>query len=485
MAADEELLDVDGMFWWSTDKASPGFICPPAAVGGRLKVSGDGLSRLELIGTLTAVPDVFMNMLQPNKILDKAVSIHGVLRNGGAVVLGRLRRNGSSVVSMGLSSEGYIALDCQVYSGESRPAQRQVFRSLQLDLTQLDDWFHVRSIDVTPKRSGYQLRVNVRPAVEYQVGDDRLSISFAVSPSPKNVSYARIVKSADIRQSILLNLRYRRGKDIAQHRADAGHVEDLLFLLTGLRVRLPWPVLSNGTRRCTYYYARDEGKSEPVKWNDCWTAWGQIKPSFGEYFTALRRQRDELGPGLYLYLGTRRMSKLFLENQFVNLIWGLESLHRRALATPVATANKLQQKIDRILGQIALAKDKQWLSERLKNAAEPSLGERLTELFRELPLQIEPGRLRAFGIECARIRNDISHFGGARHNSYEDFSARLRLIMEVLPDLYHALLMQRVGLQLDLIQAWFKDGVHSYGYRKLFSKLGLLPPADVDPEPEV
>lgn len=148
-------------------------------------------------------------------------------------------------------------------------------------------------------------------------------------------------------------------------------IEDLLLLLTGQRIYVPWPTIIGRGKICTYYFARNAEVARPVKSSDCWTSWGIVQSSFGRLFDALRRGRDELGPGLYLYLGTRRASKLFIENRFMNLIWGLESLHRKTPECTETDGNGLQAKIDRILDQIEAPKDKKWLTNKLKNDLAP------------------------------------------------------------------------------------------------------------------
>ena len=62
------------------------------------------------------------------------------------------------------------------------------------------------------------------------------------------------------------------------------------------------------------------------------------------------------------------------------------------------------------------------VGETLEHAHEPPLEQRLFEVFKALPLGLDEKRLRAFCHACAKLRNDISYFGGERHDaSYSEF----------------------------------------------------------------
>jgi hypothetical protein len=99
------------------------------------------------------------------------------------------------------------------------------------------------------------------------------------------------------------------------------------------------------------------------------------------------KKRERLGPGFYLYLGTRRGVELYIENRFVTLITGLEALHRRIRIDDGGRGVK--ERVARIVACVDDTKDKKWLTKRLKNAHEPNLEERLFDLFTSVDLHIE------------------------------------------------------------------------------------------------
>jgi hypothetical protein len=157
------------------------------------------------------------------------------------------------------------------------------------------------------------------------------------------------------------------------------------------------------------------------------------------------------------------------------LVWGLESLHRRR-AQPARGAEKLQAKIARILSQIEKEKDKKWLERQLEHAGEPSLEQRIFETLEGLPLDLDKDNLRKFAAGCADKRNEISHYGGRRHEgNYDNELEELHKKSEALSNLYHLLLLREIGIDDERLHMIAARGLRSYGIKSSFVQVGLLP----------
>src|SRR3979411_2250564 len=70
--------------------------------------------------------------------------------------------------------------------------------------------------------------------------------------------------------------------------------------------------------------------------------------------------------------GLRRGTAMYIEDRYVNLIWGLEAVHRKKGGGSDAVAAK----VNRILDKIDDANGKRWLAKRLERAHEPPLEQR-------------------------------------------------------------------------------------------------------------
>jgi epoxyqueuosine reductase QueG len=152
---------------------------------------------------------------------------------------------------------------------------------------------------------------------------------------------------------------------------------------------------------------------------------------------------------------------IYLENRFVNLIWGMESYHRSKGTKRVADV-KLQEKIDRILAHVP-KKDVKWLARQLNHGAEPSLETRIFETLISLPLNLDQDRCRAFAKSCGDRRNEISHYGGQRQNGiYNDFIMDLAKKSDALEYLHHALLLHEMQIEDKIVYNYIFNNYKSY-----------------------
>jgi hypothetical protein len=144
---------------------------------------------------------------------------------------------------------------------------------------------------------------------------------------------------------------------------------------------------------------------------------------------------------------------MYIEHGFVNLIWGIESLHR--IAHPdlkgSTSASEMVEGFRRILEaqKTTLNSDeRRWFDRATKLASEPNLKDRIEDLFSRLPWRVESNSLAKFADECAHRRNDLSHHGGPRNSgshAYETFLLQLMKLSGALGVLYHAALLQKIG----------------------------------------
>ncbi|MCC3742879.1 hypothetical protein LLQ54_23785 [Rouxiella badensis] len=207
----------------------------------------------------------------------------------------------------------------------------------------------------------------------------------------------------------------------------------------------------------------------------------QVKDRFGGLLGTWLLKRAALGPGIHLYLGTVRNRHLYIEHQFVNMIWGLEALSRRnELSLPIEVPDKQAAKGLRILAEIEnnvkfKSDDKRWLKNLLTRAAERSLEERLYEVISPVAIDIDPARLRDFCKECARLRNDLSHYGGERSpGDYDAFIQDIHPRMKTLRQLYRLIILNIIGVEDPLLRWSMYNSRHSLEFLHWLTVAGLI-----------
>ncbi len=446
------ILEDRGIFWWNDEPVPETQFAPDASVGGKITIEDNGQIRLELDAMMPGEQNPFSVLRYSSKPIGR--NIHGLL-NGDSrhVLLLDVIHNGGTVQTANVSQERYLALQCLV-SQETFKRDRKTplrFGALTVDFKGFEDWLWLQAIQVNRGRTVLSARYKKEKDRHYKVPFGKISIEYDLSAPYFSVSKQRelnLVESARVkikpRQSILL-------EDCKTYYR---HIEDLLILLTSSDHNLGWPTLvpAGSKQRAELYFMRPRSEAKAPAAYECLISFPEIAAYFGDLFAALVETREQYGPGLYLYLSTRRGMKMFFEHRFVSLIWGLEAFDRHGRGEMQAD-KALSDKIDRILAQIADSKDRRWLRGRLKNAAEPSLADRLFSIFSMLPLPFDLVGLRRFCEECQARRNDISHFGGLRKRElkYEDFFRDLEGKSDALAGLYHLHLLMAIGVSKELL----------------------------------
>ncbi|UTD29405.1 HEPN domain-containing protein [Bradyrhizobium sp. WD16] len=458
-----------GVFWWHDEAVAEGLLAPDAHVAGLLRVEENGRAVLELDGYLPNPHDPMAPMSRE----PVTRCIQGLLKGSGErVLLCDLNRNGGRFSTNGISYEKFSAAHCLIgrsvfITGTAAP----LFATLTIPLTGFEDWLRLGVIEVEDTPDTITLKYKARDDISYPDGDGTLTLIFDIEVdaagmlgthaySLKQVVYARLnLNTPNTLNDLALQFRM---------------FEDLLKLLTGSDYELGWPFmdLPDGSR-CRWYFQRMKSK-EPVEapshYNTV-TAFPELRNAFGAIWSRWKAMRDEFGPGFYLYLGLRRGMAMYIEHRFVNLIWGLEAFHRKK----GGSSDSIAAKVSRILDKIDIAKDKRWLAKRLEHAHEPSLEQRLFEMFKALPLGLDEEKLRIFCHACAKLRNDISHFGGERHDaSYSEFLNDANTKSDALSVLYHALLLHEVGIDGWILKRWAFDSFLSGPIKSHFVQAGLL-----------
>jgi hypothetical protein len=344
---------------------------------------------------------------------------------------------------------------------------------IRLPLGSLRAWLDLPFPETAPVEGGFDVHYPAEPDFEYLLALGRLVIT---SSTTANADFA--ARTLTVAQQASMEFSLVQGMSIEKVTELYSDIEDLLVLLTDQEVALDWPIikLSESSASATLYCTRRSQKAAIFSRIDCWLLFSQIVGNFGNIVDKWLELRDELGPAFHLYLGTRRGVDLYEEHRFVNLIWGLESLHRRIHGDSVSP--RAQAKVARILASVGELnrRDRGWLEDRLLRAVEPSLSERIDALLSDLPLRVAPGRVTAFAGKCSKLRNDVSHRGGPHLRSeYAEFVLSIHVLSDALDPLYHAAILLRLGITSEQIEHIFFAAFRSFVIRSQLQLAGLHP----------
>jgi len=450
------IFEERGLFWWADEAVPEKQFAPDSCVAGLLIISDDQLIDKDIQGLL--------------KTSNKRVLLNGLTGGGG------------QFSTSGMSYENYIAGQCLVADGFAKPPATRAFKEIIVPLAGFEEWLRLAAIKVTSSNRVVSVKYKRPKDAVYPTADGKLSIHFESAGDSSGTVFGMTLSLKETASAVL---RFRKPLALKDLIAQYQLLEDLLLVLTGSDHTLDWPwIAADKTARYRLYFPKlgSKAASPPPKAHECVTNFVQLRERFGDIWSGWKKKREAFGPGFYLYLGTRRGVRLYIENRFVNLVFGLEAFHR--IKFPSSGETRLDAKIERIVAQVSRATDKKWLARVLKHAGEPPLDQRLYATLREVPLGLDQTRLRRFCEECGKLRNDISHFGGQRHNEtpYNDFILDLESKGQALAALYQALLLYEIGIDAKIIKAWMFDGFGSFPIKYHFVKADLLDKSVLDPK---
>ena len=474
------ILKERGLFWWNDQTVPNGRFAPKARVSGQLTIENDGGIALEIDGMMSFPGEAISGMMQEEaRIQDNR--IQGILNaTDRHVLLIDISNGGARTSTHGFSTEGYRARDClvrqQLFPATSAPPTSS---RLEIGLDGLEAWLQLGSI--TSSRSPERVAVEyVRPVpAVYQTEDGLLELNFHLTGA--NLAGGRS-DEVSMKEKVGLVLSLKEPVALDGLREHFRVVEDLLVLLIGSHYRLDWPFLSlDDDQRVRWYFRRFSGDDVPSapKWHECWTNFIELRDAFGAIWSNWKAKREIFGPGVYMYLSILRGVSLYTEHRFVNLVWGIEALHRAK--HPTAGSAKVLERIENVLSEISKPKDKKWLQQKLKHAHEPALEQRIYEVLKSIPIDIEQKRLRAFATSCATARNDLSHFGGHRQGAQNAFSKKLHNLSEALSILYRCVLLAEIGVDSTIVKRQLHGigGLESARLQWCMADVGLIDKASL------
>lgn len=464
-----------GVFWWFQAEHD-NTASLETSVPGALTISEEGNITLELDGPLwyenpdiSLRWDVSRSLPYENKIAGRL----NVSREAN-VLLFDLVRTDYSWPDETPQQQSYEALLCFTsdvpFSPDFNPDN---LAALRIELKGLEEWLRLESIQVEEdwrdkNHTEYRVR-HENQNFKYDMPEAELSIEnlvLGVSPIRLSCSPERRV---DIWETHWLIYTPTRQSTLVDLQRTFESIEEVIALFVGRYCRLDWPNFVNhgefGEWYKLYSYRGLQTDDLPP-WVFLWTRFDDIRQKFGDLLSHWQTNVEKYGAGYKLYVASLQDPIPQPEHRFVNLVWAIESLHRRLQRETVDSASIVGGKIKtaEVLKRFATPADKElrnWLKGKLKYAHEPTLEARIVEIFERLPLKIDPRQLRSFAARCAKRRNDISHEGGFR--SDEDsgtFQTEIRRLADALHYLFHALLLHEIGIAPDvLVKAMTQSGL--------------------------
>jgi ApeA N-terminal domain 1 len=474
-------LQERGFFWWFEGDGTV-VNSKPQSIPGLLTISDEGRITLEMDGAL-CLEQVRPDWREPWIVSGR---VTGQLTSGKWILLDDLERTDFSVADDSPQRQSFSAKVC--IERDSKFPIKTVLEeaiALRIELEAFEDWLGLGSILVERDYEadegvmGAELRYKEHK-IQSETTEGVLSVESITTGLPFYFLGKHPSSDLHIRQNFYLVFTPKQSESWPSFRYTFTLLEDFLALLMGLHNRLSWPVLSSKEDSFepwnSIYFDRGIPPTREINRYSIWIPFHEIAKSIGPLFSAWQSGYETYGPGYYLYLASLRNPHTYSEDRFLNLIGGIESLHRKWIGDPEHSAHVIEgrKRTARILEQLGQSsEDRDWLKGKLAYAHEMSLKMRIVECFQHLPVTFAQGQLEKFAATCANRRNDIAHAGGPRGMDYDSFHEEISRLASALDHLLHALLLLQIGVDRDLIAKTMTNSLVSHRIKAALDDVGL------------
>ncbi|WP_432239569.1 HEPN domain-containing protein [Herbaspirillum robiniae] len=472
--AEKNIFEEQGHFWWADEPILPGNFAPENHVTGRFSIEENGTCHLELDGILPGEANRSARIFSGSR-QHVPRAIQGITKlTGHRVLLIDAIPNGGAFNSSRFSYERYMATMCLV--GKSPFPKRLSplrFSRFDINFSGFEEWLQLGAIQASRTNRTLSLKSKNVKDIDFNIPIGKLTISH-YNELPESGSL--YLSQLTLKETNVISIKPNKAISPENVRSEFSALQDLMILLAETHYSLSWPMvrISRTKSEFKFYFRRITSSATAPRFYDMPTSFSQIHEKFGDIFSTWLDKRERFGAGFFAYISTHRDIELYAESRFMSLVQGLETYHRTK--SPDSLENrKLQEKVSRIVGDIKLEKDKRWLQNMLRHAAEPRLNQRLVEIANNLPLGLDQNRVETFAQACATIRNDLAHFGGrTTRQESADYLREIVQKSDALDLLYQMTLWKEIGFDDDHLRQIF-DGYGSYRRKHALVAAGLLP----------
>lgn len=442
-----ESFNIDG-HWWIPNN-------PDQRIAGRLSFTPER-TELELFGSF--ILDNQRQGLFQNAVRDANI-INGTDTSGNSVTLRNCALVERTDTLGGGSKSIYRSSLLLLGRIFNNPEEIQV-RRISCYFNQLDSWVNVSGFNLEHTENETAIRYRIPESIETTLDDGtRISIGFDV----RFPTLTRPQNEMKIAQKAVMTITKTEAISIDDFFSIVNKLQNLLTLATGeiayplklvasINPIVPPQQIRENEFQIFYNSWEPTIKSRKLYDFDILFSLNDIRNRFGEILNNWFNITERLEPVYNLYFATSNNPRLYVLNQFLNLVQALETYHRRHpdMRRTIRPEEEHQQRVNEILGRVPEHMD--FLNWRLQNSNEPTLEERLTELLTRMQPVIENssiGQLEPRIIVATRNYN--THFDERRREEsltgIELFNATRRL--KVLLELY---LLQDLGFDMTTLQ---------------------------------
>jgi len=321
------------------------------------------------------------------------------------------------------------------------------FKSLWVRFLYLDDWVNISGFKMQPPTKGRFTVKYKRPEdIHANVSNDlKVSIRFGI----EYPTFSRLQKEVNIKQRAHMGITPTVARSLNEYLEIIYRIQNFLALAIMEPVH---PLSVEGILESkknemenketydsvdiSYRLSNIPNPSETFPWDMVFT-YKEISRKFRSLLKNWFSKAELLKPVSDLFFGTLYNPRMYLTNEFQNLVQAIESYHRRTMRNYDLPKKQHQKRIAEILRAIP-EKHEKWLERKLTYSNEPILRKRLMDILNSCPEAINriTKNKEWFISKTVDTRNYLTHFDpelrkrSAENGELYDLTSTLRMILQ-------------------------------------------------------
>jgi hypothetical protein len=435
-------IEYSGLWWL------PGN--PDNRVAGSLSFTDEDGITLQLIGSFGEI-DSFQSTKAHPLVL-------GLSTGGKKITLTDCVATSKKISMPGFFIEGYRASFCFV-GGHFQEANELRFRRLVVRYSHLPDWVRMSGFSGNLEEHKVEIVYELPQEVKAETSKGTISLSFSGQTTGDGIERMNIEQSVwlevEIVEELELQTLFRQYISALQNFLTLATTKPNSIIELQVFSPLVYIERQNDERIETpiqVLFRQKYSKDLPHKLlipDDMLFALEDVFDDFEVVMENWLNIAQELDSVCNRFFGVQYTPRMYMQNEFLNIVQAVESYHRRRMKNEVQPRTEYKRRIETILSRVD-TQDSDWLKEVLAHSNEPRLEERLNELLEKVHAVVSPiiDDTAIFAKKVKDTRNYLTHFD-KRLERKAARGAELYWLTRKLSYVLQACLLLEIGLSLD------------------------------------
>lgn len=331
------------------------------------------------------------------------------------------------------------------------------FKCINIQYSYLDEWIGSSGFSINYDGAIMNMRYEIPKNQEFQLNNNfKIKIAYSVNYPQHNI----VQKDAYIKQTAFISIislepisyeNFIEMSYLIQNFLNLGILEPVY----PVKIIASYENMKTSDKKGIEIYHRigyGDIELKDIKTFEMFFTFLDIKNNFREFLNNWVEKNNKLRTTYDLFFSLQYNPKMYLQQQFLNLTQGIETYHRCTYYNAILPEEKHAERIINVLNVVD-KKYKKWLELELAYSNEPSLRQRLKDIYKmhEDIFKIFVTNKKEFINNVIQTRNYLTHYDKKNERTVMT-GIELNILINQLKLMLHIILLKEIGFSDDKIK---------------------------------